>query len=107
MRFRSNRCIAVHVKDLKKAEKFYRDVLGFKLLSKSRGMLEFETGRLLLYVNKDKKPHPPIPSFDVKSLKDAKAHLEKAGCSIVRESRRAAYFRDPFGLVYGIIEPTR
>ena len=107
MKFRSNRCIAIHVKDLKKAEQFYRDTLGFALVSKTRGMLEFDTGRLLLYINKSAKARPPIPSFDVKSLREAKSYLKKAGCTIVAESGRAAYFRDPFGMVYDIIEAKR
>ncbi len=36
MKFRSNNCIAIHLKSLAKAEKFYSDVLGFKLKNKSK-----------------------------------------------------------------------
>jgi catechol 2,3-dioxygenase-like lactoylglutathione lyase family enzyme len=104
MKFRSNNCVAIHVKDLKKAERFYGDVLGFKLKSRARGYLCFNTGRFLLYINKSKKTQPPVPSFTVKSIREAKAHLKKAGCKIVHDWGGAIYFRDPFGIVYDAIE---
>ena len=54
--FRSNSEIAVHVANLEKAEYFYAEVLGFKLLAKTTRQLEFDTGKLRLYVNLDSRP---------------------------------------------------
>ena len=63
MRFRSNNCVAIHLPSLAKAERFYRDVLGFRLKSKSRTCLEFDTGHFLLYVNRSQGRSPrPRPS---------------------------------------------
>lgn len=104
MRFRSNRCVAVHVKSLAKAERFYGHVLGFKLKKKSKDNLEFDTGLLRLYVNRSPKGRSPVPSFSVKSLAKARRLLEGAGCKIVVDWERALYFRDPFGFVFDVIE---
>jgi catechol 2,3-dioxygenase-like lactoylglutathione lyase family enzyme len=104
MEFRSNNCIAIHLKDLKKAESFYGGVLGFKLLSKSNEQLEYDTGHFLLYINKGSKTQPPIPSFTVKNFTDAKRLLKKNGCKITVEGKSSLYFKDPFGIVYDIIE---
>src|SRR5271169_407773 len=83
MEFRSNNCVAIHLRDLKKAEKFYGSVMGFKLLSKSKDQLEYDTGHFLLYINRGKKIQPPIPSFSVANAVDAKNHLKKNGCKMV------------------------
>jgi catechol 2,3-dioxygenase-like lactoylglutathione lyase family enzyme len=51
--FRFSCEIAIHVPDLARAEAFYSGVLGFRLLAKSADQLEFDTGKLRLYVNRD------------------------------------------------------
>ena len=104
MRFRSNNCVAIHLKSLAKAERFYRDVLGFRLKSKSRMCLEFDTGNFLLYVNRSPKPQPPTPSFSVKSIAKAKRLLKGAGCEVVVDRGSSLYFRDPFGNIFDVIE---
>ena len=104
MRFRSNNCIAVHLTGLARAERFYRDVLGFRLKSKSRDCLEFDTGHFLLYLNRSAKAQPPTPSFSVKSVKKAKRLLKGAGCRILVDRGSSLYFRDPFGNVFDVVE---
>ncbi len=104
MKFISNNCIAIHLAELNAAEIFYRDVLGFKLKSKTADMLEFDTGHFLLYVNKDKKTQPLIPSFTVENIDAARTWLIKHKCRIIREDGKALYFQDPFGVIYDIIE---
>jgi catechol-2,3-dioxygenase len=104
MKFRSNNCVAIHLKDLNRAAKFYGEVLGFKLRSKSRRQLVFETGHFLLYVNKARNVQPPVPSLSVKNLKNAWQLLRENGCSIVRDWGGAIYFRDPFGVVFNVVE---
>jgi catechol 2,3-dioxygenase-like lactoylglutathione lyase family enzyme len=104
MRFRSNNCVAIHLRSLAKAERFYGDVLGFKLKGKTRESLVFDTGVIRLYVNRSTKTQPPTPSFTVKSLAKAKRLLKGAGCTIVKDWGGALYFRDPFGMVFDVIE---
>jgi catechol 2,3-dioxygenase-like lactoylglutathione lyase family enzyme len=104
MTFRSNNCVAIHLKNLKKAEKFYGGVLGLKLREKDKNQLMFDAGHFLLYINKAGKKRPPIPSFDVPDVAKAKKLLKKHGCRIVKQGKGWAYFRDPFGFTFDIIE---
>lgn len=104
MRFRSNNCVAIHLRSLAKAERFFGDVLGFKLKKKTKGQLEFDTGLLRLYVNRSPKVQPPTLSFSVKSLAKAKRLLKGAGCEVVADWGGAIYFRGPFGIIYDVIE---
>lgn len=104
MKFRSNNCVAVHLPDLRKAEAFYSGVMGFRLLAKTNSQLEYDTGRFLFYVNKGTKIRPPIPSFTVINAAAAKTHLEQNGCEILEDHGGSLYFKDPFGMVYDVIE---
>jgi catechol 2,3-dioxygenase-like lactoylglutathione lyase family enzyme len=104
MRFRSNNCVAVHLKSLAQAEHFYGDVLGFRLKAKTKGSLEFDTGNFRLFVNRSKKVQAPIPSFSVKNIAKAKRLLKGAGCHIIVDRGGSLYFRDPFGIVFDVIE---
>jgi catechol 2,3-dioxygenase-like lactoylglutathione lyase family enzyme len=104
MKFRSNNCISVHVLDLRKAEAFYSGVLGFRLLSKSPTQLEYDTGKFTLCVIKGVKVRSPIPSFTVIDIANAKAHLEQNGCEMVEDHGSSLYFKDPFGMIYDVVE---
>jgi len=104
MRFRSNNCVAIHLRSLAKAERFYGHVLGFKLRTRKKDRLEFDTGVLRLYVNRSPSVRPPTPSFSVKSIARAKQLLKGAGCKITVGWGGAFHFRDPFGNVFGVIE---
>lgn len=105
--FRSNCEIAIHVPDLVRAEAFYGGVLGFQLVSRSPEQLEFDTGALRLYVNRDAGTlRSYIPSLDVPDYVVARRHLEAAGCKTVSAGSHseAVYFQDPFGFLFDIIE---
>ncbi len=104
MKFRSNNCVAIHLKDLKKAEAFYGGILGFKLKGKTRRQLVFETGHFRLYLNQARKVQPPVLSFSVKDLKGARQFLKQNGCRIVADWGGALYCRDPFGVIFDVIE---
>jgi catechol-2,3-dioxygenase len=104
MRFRSNNCVAIHLTSLAKAERFYSDVLGFKLKSKTRTSLEYDTGNFMLYLNRSTKAQPPTPSFSVKSIAKAKRLLKGARCQILVDRGNSLYFRDPFGNIFDVIE---
>jgi catechol 2,3-dioxygenase-like lactoylglutathione lyase family enzyme len=103
MKFRSNQCVAIHLTNLAKAERFYGGVLGFRLKSKSRTQLEFVTGTFTLFINKSAKAQSPIPSFTVEDAAAAKKYLRKHGCRVTKNFGRAFYFRDPFGLTFDVI----
>src|SRR6266550_4938870 len=103
--FRSNREIAIHVADLARAEAFYNGVLGFRLVRRSLDQLEFDTGELRLYVNRDAStPISYIPSFDVEDYQKALRFLEGVGCKLKFAGEHATYFEDPFGFVFNIVE---
>ena len=105
--FRSNREIAIHLPDLGRAKEFYCDTLGFRLLSASGTMLEIDTGELRLFVL-----HDPVgvsgfvPSFDVPDSNEARRLLVAAGCATIPAGSHPTnvYFKDPFGLVFDIVE---
>lgn len=106
VKFKTDGNFAIHVPDLGKAEAFYSNALGFKLLSKSTNHLEYDTGAIRLYVNKDRRIIPFIPALEVKDYNEAKAHLIDNGCKIIKEFRghKALYFTDPFGITIDMIE---
>jgi catechol 2,3-dioxygenase-like lactoylglutathione lyase family enzyme len=102
--FRSNNCVAIHLEDITAAENFYTNVMKFKLLTKSDESLEYDTGHFLFYVNRDLNTQPPIPSFTVHNIEEAKQSLLENGCIILRQDKNSLYFRDPFGITYDVIE---
>lgn len=106
VRLRSNREIAIHVSDLERAEAFYGKVLGFRLVRRSLDQLEFDTGELRLYVNRDSSSLISyIPSFDVDDYSEARRFLEAAGCTLRFAGEQSVpYFEDPFGFVFDVIE---
>jgi catechol 2,3-dioxygenase-like lactoylglutathione lyase family enzyme len=106
VQLRSNREIAIHVRDLARAEAFYGKLLGFRLVRRTLDQLEFDTGELRLYVNRDTSSLISyIPSFDVDDYSAARRFLEAAGCpQRFAGEQPVPYFEDPFGFVFDIIE---
>ncbi len=105
--FISNGEVAIHVADLARAEHFYGDVLGFRLVGRTARQLEFDTGALRLYVNLDSRPLPGfVPSFNVADRAAALEYLEAAGCKPVAVASQPGlhYLRDPFGLLFDVVE---
>jgi catechol 2,3-dioxygenase-like lactoylglutathione lyase family enzyme len=106
VQLRSNREIAIHVRDLAQAEAFYGKLLGFRLVRRTLDQLEFDTGELRLYVNRDESSLISyIPSFDVDDYSEARRFLEAAGCRLrFAGEQPVPYFEDPFGFVFDIVE---
>ena len=105
--FRTDGDIAIHVPDLAKAEDFYANVLGFRLVDRAAELLHFDTGALQLYIRQDAQALLPfIPALEVPDYARAREYLERSGCRIVHEweGGKALYFQDPFGLVIDIVE---
>jgi catechol 2,3-dioxygenase-like lactoylglutathione lyase family enzyme len=42
--FKSNNCVAIHLKDIAAAENFYTNVMKFRLLTRSEAHLGYDTG---------------------------------------------------------------
>ncbi len=101
--FKTNNCVAINVIDLEKPKLFYRDVLGLKLVEEKEDQLVFDAGHFLLFVDKNKDWHPPVPSFSVSDFSQAKELLLANGCEITREGKDWLWFKDPFGMVYDVI----
>lgn len=100
----SNGCVCITVPDINKAEKFYSGIMGLDLLSKNDKQLIYNTIHFTLFVEKNEKTYPPVPSFTVDNIKNAKDGLADAGCKIVREGDKWFWFKDPFGNVFDVIE---
>ena len=104
MKFRSNHSLSLQLPDLKKAEAFYSGVLGFRLLAKTPSRLEYDSGRLLLYIEKGARPQPPAPSFTVIDARAARTLLEENGCEVLEDRGTSVNFRDPFGVHFEVVE---
>ncbi|MBD3207588.1 bleomycin resistance protein [Candidatus Bathyarchaeota archaeon] len=103
MMFTSNRDISVGVDNLELAIEFYEKTLGFKPVKAKTNLHVYNTGHFTLYVEKS-EPHSPILSYNVENLEEAKRHLQENGCSILVEREKSLYIKDPFGIVWDIIE---
>ena len=101
--FSSNECIAIEVTDMAAAKNFYQNVLGFKLVEEKEKQLLFNTGHMLLFVDKGETAHTPVPSLNVSDFAAAREKLIANGCTIVREGKDWLWFRDPFGMTFDII----
>jgi hypothetical protein len=66
--------------------------------------LVYDTGHLTLYVIPAEEPRPPVLSFTVPDLEEAKAHLARNGAEVIVERGSSLWFRDPFGIVHDVIE---
>ena len=88
----------------RKIEEILRRDPWLKLVEKGAGRAVYDTGHLTLYIE-ERMPHPPVLSFKVECLSDAKRRLQEGGCEIVVERKKSLYFKDPTGVVFDDIEP--
>lgn len=103
--FRADGNFAIHIPDLDQALAFYRDVLGFRLLERTETGLVFDTGAITLYVVLDKQEILAyVPALKVQSFEQATAHLKSNGVKLRRDNGRTAYFQDPFGITFDVME---
>jgi catechol 2,3-dioxygenase-like lactoylglutathione lyase family enzyme len=107
--FRANNELALHVADPAAAAEFYTEVLGGTEVARSPDCIEVATGALRLFLLRDPTPthDRAVPSFDVPDRAAALTRLQAAGCTLVAIGPHApdgVYVRDPFGVVFDVIE---
>ena len=107
--FVANDELALHVPDPAAAERFYVEVLGCAVFTRTRDMIGVSNGALRLYLVRDPEcTHDAVvPSFDVQDRAAAIRQLLRAGCTLVPvgpHAPEAYYVRDPFGVVFDVIE---
>lgn len=100
--FTFNPYVGIRVNDIAAAEKFYGDVLKLTLVSKKEKYLTYTTGNFQFFVAEDNS-HPPVLSFTVKNLNEAKQYLINNGCEIVEGDDNYAWFKDSNGTVFDIV----
>lgn len=105
--FRSNTDVTVFVPDLKKAEQFYEDVLGFRLVSKSGDHLEYDSGALRLYIHSGDPSPLLVPTLEVSDFAGAALYLENAGCTLLPQPGGGLFIRDSLGFLFELTEIPR
>ena len=109
MHFTANNELALHVPDPAAAEAFYTRVLGCVVFDRTPDCISLTSGVLRLYLLRDpaRSHDAVIPSFDVPDRAAALADLQAAGCTLVPIGPHAPdgfYVRDPFGVVFDVVE---
>jgi catechol 2,3-dioxygenase-like lactoylglutathione lyase family enzyme len=92
------------------AVKFYRDIMGLKVVRNESGSAEFEADGRQLYV--DNAGHHGgvalgmVLEFVVDDLEKARDELMAAGCEIIRWEGKGkdCYVRDPYGGLFNLWE---
>ncbi|MEO8451738.1 MAG: VOC family protein [Gemmatimonadota bacterium] len=115
------RYVTLIVRDLRDSVRFYRDLLGIRLIEESRTAAEFDTGGATLALHlahvdgHGKTHHPPMIagscrlSFYVDDLDHVHQRLVKAGvpCLNPPETKydmRVALYEDPDGINFTVAE---
>ena len=117
MRFLANNELALHVPDPAAAESFYATVLGCTVTHRTHDCISLSNGALRLYLLRDggydrvevATHDRVVPSFDVPDREAAIAALKNAGCTLIPIGPHApgeSYVRDPFGVLFDVIERT-
>jgi catechol 2,3-dioxygenase-like lactoylglutathione lyase family enzyme len=88
-----------------KAADFYVKELGFEITDKNPKMVGLHGENINLFI----EPGPalgPVLEVTVKSVKEAKARLQKKGCQVVKDQPDwpRCYIKDPHGLIYNLTE---
>jgi len=99
----SSRDVIIRTGNWPEAVRYYQEVLGFAVASRTASMVGFETGAFRLYVEAG-PPHGPVFDFLVADVAASKARLIAAGCTLVEEDATVprCYLRDPFGVVFNV-----
>jgi catechol 2,3-dioxygenase-like lactoylglutathione lyase family enzyme len=108
----------VRTANLKSAARFFADVLGFSLIHKGEGLVQFEmpSGQLFEVFDSESRYYQlhacPVLAFQVEDVRAARKELESQGVEFVtdvdgNESEAWAYFRGPDGYLYELWQTSR
>jgi catechol 2,3-dioxygenase-like lactoylglutathione lyase family enzyme len=97
--------ILIQAEDPMKAADFYVKELGFEITDKNPKMVGLHGENINLFI----EPGPalgPVLEVTVKSVKEAKARLQKKGCQVMKDQPDwpRCYIKDPHGLIYNLTE---
>ena len=105
MKFELSNHIALQHPDWKNSQSFYNDVLGLDT-TLNENHLHVRSKDQNLYIMDNDELRCVFIEFNVKNVEEARHHLEKHGCSVVKWEGKGndCYMRDPFGLVFNLWE---
>jgi len=108
----------VRTADLKAAERFFADVLGFSRIHGGQGLVQFEvpSGQRFEVFGSENRYYQlhacPVLAFQVEDVRAARKELESRGVEFVTdivgdESEAWTYFRGPDGYLYELWQTPR
>jgi catechol 2,3-dioxygenase-like lactoylglutathione lyase family enzyme len=108
----------VRTADLKAAVGFFTDIMGFSLIHRGDGLVQFKlpSGQLFEVFGSESRHYQfhacPVLAFQVEDVRAAKKELESRGVEFVTdvggdESEAWAYFRGPDGYLYELWQTAR
>jgi beta-lactam-binding protein with PASTA domain len=88
-----------------KAANFYVKELGFSITDKTSTQISLHGKNINLFIERG-PALGPVLEVTVKSVKEAKANLEKKGCQVIKDEPDfpRCYVKDPNGLIYNLTE---
>ena len=97
--------ILIQAADPMKAAKFYVEELGFEVTDEKSNMVSLHGNNINFFIERGPSLGP-VFEVTVKSVKEAKARLQKKGCQIVKDEPDfpRCYIKDPNGLIYNLTE---
>jgi predicted enzyme related to lactoylglutathione lyase len=97
--------ILIQAADPMEAAKFYVKELGFEVTDEKSDMVSLHGNNINFFIERGPSLGPVL-EVTVKSVKEAKARLQKKGCQIVKDEPDfpRCYVKDPNGLIYNLTE---
>ena len=102
MNFKLTNCVALQTHDPEKARSFYTEVMGMSFDQKEDEHPYAKCGQLNLFVGKEVNYTGPVLDFVVDNVDEAKEHLLKNGCEVLKWNDTCKYLRDPFGMCFNL-----
>jgi catechol 2,3-dioxygenase-like lactoylglutathione lyase family enzyme len=105
MKFTFSPHIALQVKSYQNACRFYKNVLGFKLVQSKNKETHFNIDGMNLYIEDGEDQQATFFEFKVDSVAEAIALLEGENCKVLeRYSEKNVMIQDPYGMNFHIWE---
>ena len=97
--------ILIQAEDPMKAADFYVKELGFEITDKKPNMVSLHGKHINFFIERG-PALGPVLEVTVKSVKRAKARLQKKDCAVIKDEPDfpRCYIRDPNGLIYNLTE---